>query len=168
MFRHSLLTRLLALCMALSAVVPIIVFFQQVLPQLRAGDSSMLIILVPMCLLFVFCIFAGVRFLLGHVSAYRWVFVLFLLQVPIVEAGNFGYRWYTGLEIALLYVGMEGKLAQLTYNVSMGATASFSFGDPVDSTAIGINLFSLIAAIILYRARNRAHPVNGQGAQASA
>ena len=125
-------------------------------------------VFVAFALLFVWSLYVSYCFIRGSAWAYRWVMGLFLTQIPIVAWGPVEMRWSTGFEIPVILNGVQEKLFYLTCHANIGFEAGFVFGGSVEETALGINVFALIASIVLFRARKRVLSTDGEHIEASA
>ncbi|SCX01984.1 hypothetical protein [Agrobacterium rosae] len=167
MFNHSWLTRFLALSMIGGSAVALC-FLALTIPQkINDGAYDAVAVFVTFTLLFLWSLYVGYRFIRGNVRAYRWVLGLFVTQIPIIAWGPVEMRWSTGFEIPVILNGVQEKLLYLTYHANIGFESSFVFGGQVEETAIGINVFALIASILLFRARKRAFSVCGEHTEVS-
>ena len=108
------------------------------------------IMTVLVTLLFVWSSAVGIGLWRGTRFGRRWAPVVFAAQVPILALPVLHFYWFTGLTIGTVIVFGAGDTL-LDLILRAGATARFTLLPGGDRFGLGVNLFSLAAAVILYR-----------------
>ncbi|MGP1667656.1 MAG: hypothetical protein ACTS5I_17505 [Rhodanobacter sp.] len=115
-----------------------------------------LLLLVPLAgltALFAWAAFTGIRLWQGTPYGRRWAPVLFASQIPVFSLQGIRYQWFTGAELSsTVQLGTDGLPLGLSAN--MGANGQFFFGNEAVELFIGLNLFAVVALVLLLRANN--------------
>lgn len=119
--------------------------------------SRNLLGIVPMGLLvalFAWATFTGFRLWQGTPYGRRWAPILFASQIPVLALPGMSYEWFTGLQFApILRFGAEP--AYLHFAINVGGGGNIYLGTGVVESGLGVNLFALVALLMLRRSLNR-------------
>lgn len=109
------------------------------------------LIALPVVLLFVGSMVAGLYLWRGRTRGRKWATILFAMQIPILTVPGFSYEYYTGLSVAVL-----GGHVDKAVSISLGSNGNLQVFDPrVTDSAYGVNLLGLAAtAYLVARRRN--------------
>ena len=109
------------------------------------------LIALPLVLLFVGSMFAGLHLWRGRTSGRKWATILFAMQIPILTVPGFSYEYYTGLSVKVIGGHVDRPVA-----FSLGSNGNLQVLDPrVTDSAFGVNLLGLAAtAYLVARRRN--------------
>lgn len=102
-------------------------------------------------LAFAWAAFTGLRLWQGTPYGRKWAPILFASQIPVIALPGIQYYWYTGA-----YIGgsirFGDRLSGSHIGAVFGAGSEFFFGPDVTGFVIGINVFAIIALILLIHA----------------
>jgi hypothetical protein len=104
--------------------------------------------------LFAWSALTGVRLWQGTPYGRKWAPILYASQIPILSVPGLRYQWFTGAKFGPLLRFSDGATdASITANI--GANGQFYFGSAAPEIVLGINLFALVALVLLVRANRQ-------------
>lgn len=143
-------TQFFAVVMMIGGVLGLVlILLASGLTLARSWASGIMTVL--MMILFVWATAVGVGLWRGTPFGRRWAPVVFATQIPVFALPVLNYYWFTGLTIGPV-VAFGGSNIVLNLGMRIGAGAQVTLLPGGDRYAIGVNLFSLAAAILIYRA----------------
>lgn len=107
--------------------------------------------------LFAWTAFTGMRLWKGTPYGHKWATILFASQIPVLALPGFKYKWFTGAHFGPALQFGNGS-SKITFGANVGANSQFFVGTGVSEFAIGVNLFAVIALILLVRSNNSFKP----------
>ena len=126
-------------------------------PQLFRQHWLYGLLMAIFVLAFAWTALAGFRLWRGERRGWKWATILFAMQIPVLTVPGMSYEFYTGLTLKLM-----GGNADKTLEFGLGSNLNFYLDTTITDLVYGINLFALLAAIILFR--RRAHYASPQQA----
>ncbi|QEM81155.1 hypothetical protein [Halomonas binhaiensis] len=103
--------------------------------------------------LFAWAVFTGLRLWQGTPYGRKWAAILFASQIPELTLPGLKYQWYTGAHLSPTLQFGNGS-AGADFSANIGASGEFFIGAGVPELVIGINLFAVLAVILLMRANH--------------
>lgn len=113
----------------------------------------LLVPLAGLAALFAWAAFTGIRLWQGTPYGRRWAPILFASQIPMFSLQGIRYQWFTGVELSPTVQLGTGSVP-LGLSVNLGANGQFFFGDEAAELFIGLNLFAVVALVLLLRANS--------------
>ncbi|KQX98011.1 hypothetical protein ASD22_12520 [Rhodanobacter sp. Root480] len=113
----------------------------------------LLVPLAGLAALFAWAAFTGIRLWQGTPYGRRWAPILFASQIPMFSLQGIRYQWFTGAELSPTVQLGTGSVP-LGLSVNLGANGQFFFGDEAAELFIGLNLFAVVALVLLLRANS--------------
>ena len=113
-------------------------------------NGLLIIPMAALAVLFAWAIYIGVRLWQGTPYGRKWAPILFASQIPVLSLPGFKFQWFTGAELgAALQFG--GSSTRLGFSANLGANGQFFFGTGVTESVVGVNLFAVVALVLLVR-----------------
>lgn len=139
--------RFFAVCLMVGGVIGVVISVLMILQLLQQN-----ILLIAFFLFFVFLFawvaFVGFRLWQGTVYGYKWAPIVFASQIPVISSTGFQYAWFTGIKFDL--VMQFAPVSKFNFLANLGANIELYFGGSnTDISAFGINVFALIAFLML-------------------
>lgn len=103
------------------------------------------------CFTYAWAILVGIRLWQGTAFGVRWATILFVSQIPVIALPNFRYEWFTGGYLGTT-LRFSGNTTGLDFGAELGANFQFFLAGITNEVVIGVNLFALVALILLLRA----------------
>ena len=152
MNQYNKITRFFAIVLVAGGIAGIVIFG---IIGIRAIKQSWVPILLigVLIALFLWSVFTGFRLWQGTPYGRKWAIILFASQIPILSRPGFEYRWYTGANFNLILRSVNNSV-NIDWGAAIGSGCGFSIGAGVDTIEIGVNLFAVIALILLMHANN--------------
>lgn len=148
MKQYNMTTRFFAAMLMLGGVVGFISTCIIGIPIIQQ-HSFLGLPMVGLAALFVWSVFIGYRLWQGTPFGRKWATILFASQIPVLALPSIAFHWFTGLQLRLVMIDRAGDV---TANVTLGAGGAFYVGTGVTEFMIGINVFAVIALLLLRRA----------------
>jgi hypothetical protein len=104
--------------------------------------------------LFSWAMHVGMLLFTGKPKGWRWAIVLYASQIPIVITGWLHYEWFTALQMGVFFQPVAHNL-RLGFSVKIGADVLLQFMLRQAQSGVGINLFALMAVILLIGKRRQ-------------
>jgi hypothetical protein len=123
------------------------------------------LLIVPMAGLaavFAWAAFTGVRLWQGTPYGRKWAPILFASQIPVLAIPGLKYQWFTGANFGPAIQFGSGS-TEAGFSANIGANGDFLFGPGVTECVFGINLFAIIALVLLVRSNNAFKPTPPRG-----
>jgi hypothetical protein len=117
--------------------------------------------MLPACALvalFAWVVFTGLRLWQGTPYGRKWATIVFASQIPVLSLPGFRYAWHTGAEFSTISGLGSGSFADSISAYIMSSGCDFYVGTGANPIAIGVNLFAVIALILLINANNSFKP----------
>lgn len=96
----------------------------------------------------------------------RWATIIFGSQVPLLALPGLTYQWFTGAFFGPVFLLGEGN-SQLTFSVTVGANGQFFVDGRGTAIVFGLNLFAVLAVILLVRANKASKSAGGKAPPAA-
>jgi hypothetical protein len=100
--------------------------------------------------LFGWATYTGVSLWQGTAYGAKWAPIIFASQIPILIVPGATYQWFTGANFGPL-LRLAGGSTRIAFSLNLGASGRFFVGTSALEIAIGINLFALVALLLLVR-----------------
>jgi hypothetical protein len=107
--------------------------------------------MLALAALFAWAAFAGLRLWQGTPYGRKWATILFASQVPILALPGFRYQWFTGAQFGPYLRWGDGSVTA-NFGANFGANGDFFMGSALVGSSVGVNLFAVIAFVMLLRA----------------
>lgn len=146
-------SRILAVILGLGGVFGALLALMLVFKSLTMGAGYVIFSLVY-TLLFLWCIHVGLLLWQGEARGWRRAIVLYAAQIPMLATAAIRYEWYTGVELGT-YVQSASDKARLMFDLNAGANGYFGINFYHGVPHFGINLFALLAVILLVKKRRQ-------------
>lgn len=117
-------------------------------------NGLFIIPMAALAVLFAWATFIGVRLWQGMPYGRKWAPVLFASQIPVLALPGFKYQWFTGAELGVA-MQFGGGSSRLGFSANLGANGQFFLGTDVTEFAVGVNLFAVVALVLLVRSTSR-------------
>jgi len=125
-------------------------------------NGLFIIPMAALAVLFAWATFIGMRLWQGMPYGRKWAPVLFASQIPVLALPGFKYQWFTGAELGVA-MQFGGGSSRLGFSANLGANGQFFLGTDVTEFAVGVNLFAVVALVLLVRS-NISFKANGLAA----
>jgi len=146
---HQWTTRIFALVLAIGGIIGIAMVVEE--SWIGSGSSALARILAGA--LFAFALFTGFRLWKGTPFGRKWAAIVFASQIPVLSLTDLNYDWFTGTQLIISISKGADAIRYLNFSLSgIGGGFEFRIGEDLTEYIIGVNLFALVASILLLRA----------------
>jgi hypothetical protein len=106
--------------------------------------------LLALTAVFGWAAYTGVGLWQGAAYGVKWAPIIFASQIPILTVPGVTYQWFTGANFGPL-LRLAGGSTRMVFSMNFGASGRFLVGTSAFEIVIGINLFAVVALLLLVR-----------------
>jgi hypothetical protein len=120
-------------------------FPKTIIQSIRLASS-----IVILAALFGWAVFVGIRLWQGTPYGRKWAPILFAFQIPMLKLPGLTCNWFTGTNFGPVLQFASGD-ADIGFIAKIGAGGSLAIGNEANPISLGVNIFAIIALVLLLR-----------------